>query len=58
MKKIILLIASSISLAACGNDDIANGMQYELSRSTVVRWNAELVDDINKSLIPIRANMQ
>ncbi len=32
--------------------------QVLLSRSTVVRWNAKLVDDINKLLIPIIANIQ
>ena len=30
MKKIILFITSFISLTTCSNDDIANGMQYEI----------------------------
>ena len=43
MKKIILLIASSISLTACGNDDIANGMQYEFPECGISQLNGKKI---------------
>ncbi|WP_151768312.1 hypothetical protein [Acinetobacter oleivorans] len=46
MKKIILLIASSISLTACGNDDVANGMQYEFPECGISQRNEKNIKKI------------
>ena len=46
MKKIILLIASSISLTACGNDEVANGMQYEFPECGISQLNGKNIKKV------------